>query len=131
MEEIVTLSNGTFYQLSECTVLMVTVPEVDIRMAKETMVFIQQHMARHGRQRVIVDIKPLKKITAEARMHYAQHECTPELTGVAFVVDNMLTRVFANFMLSINKMPCPTKIFTDREAATVWLESLPHETVSK
>jgi|ERR1035437_4557278 hypothetical protein len=44
-------------------------------------------------------------------------------TAVGLIVGTPLTRMMANFFLSVNKPPFPTRLFDDEESAVAWLQA--------
>lgn len=78
-----------------------------------------------GRPRpVIVDLRPVRSQSAEARMVFAGPEGTAVSTAVALVMGSPLTRVLGNFYLGFNRPEVPTRLFQSVEDAERWLASL-------
>jgi len=44
-------------------------------------------------------------------------------TAVALIVGTPLTRMMANFFLSVNKPPFPARLFDDEASAVAWLQA--------
>lgn len=73
----------------------------------------------------IIDLRPIRSQTAEARALFAGPEATVIAWAVALVVGSPLTRVLGSFYLGFNKPEVPTRLFTSTSEAATWLRSLP------
>jgi hypothetical protein len=72
---------------------------------------------------LFVDFSQIKSITKETRDYFSQDpRHTETYTAVALQVNNVLSRVLANFFMGINKPVRPTRVFDDRAKALEWLE---------
>ena len=77
-----------------------------------------------GRRRpVLVDLRPIRSQTAEARSVFAGPEATAVSTAVALVFDSPLTRVLGNFYLGFNRPETPTRLFNSVSEAEAWLRT--------
>jgi len=68
---------------------------------------------------VLVDMRHLAKADRPARDHFSSPEA--EATMVALLVDSAVSKVVANFVIGLYRMPVPTRMFTDESAAVGWL----------
>ena len=68
---------------------------------------------------VLVDMRFLAKADRAAREHFTGPEA--QATAVALLVASAVSKVVANFVISVQKLPVPVRMFTDQEAATTWL----------
>lgn len=73
-----------------------------------------------GRRPLLVDIRPMQHIEREARAYYSGLQ---SITARALLVGSPVTRVIANFFISINRPVIPTKLFTSETEAVVWLRN--------
>jgi hypothetical protein len=69
---------------------------------------------------VLVDMRFLAKADRAAREHFTGPEA--QATAVALLVASAVSRVVANFVIGVQRMPVPVRMFTDQDAATRWLE---------
>ncbi len=69
----------------------------------------------------LIDIREVKSISREARMHYAGDENAKVLNAVAMLVDSPVSRIIGNFFIGLNKAPFPCKLFSSESAAIEWL----------
>ena len=70
---------------------------------------------------VLVDARPARGITREAREYYADPAVLQHTIAQAILIDSGISRVVGNFFIGLNRTPFPTQLFTDREAAIAWL----------
>ncbi|MEQ1832032.1 MAG: hypothetical protein ABL977_03170 [Candidatus Eisenbacteria bacterium] len=77
-----------------------------------------------GRQLpVLVDLRPIRSQSAEARGVFAGPEATAVTAAVALVFDSPLTRVLGNFYLGFNRPETPTRLFNSVSEAEDWLRT--------
>jgi hypothetical protein len=60
--------------------------------------------------------------TKEAREYAAQESIRNRIKAQAIVLDNVATRIMANFYMKINRPRQPIKIFSDKKQAITWLQ---------
>lgn len=73
---------------------------------------------------ILIDFTNLKSATKEARDYMNQPE--GGLNGLirgAFLSNSVVTTVFINLYLKINKPSIPTRFFTNKEEALSWLKT--------
>ena len=73
---------------------------------------------------ILIDFTNLKSATKEARDY--MNDPKGGLVGLlrgAFLSNNVVTTVFINLYLKINKPSIPTKFFTNKQEALAWLKS--------
>ncbi|MGB5819309.1 MAG: hypothetical protein WBG90_07470 [Saonia sp.] len=68
------------------------------------------------------DIRGVKSVDKAAR-NYLAREGSVLIKAVALLVDNPLNKVISQFYVKANNPPIPTKVFTEREAALMFLET--------
>lgn len=68
---------------------------------------------------VLVDMRALAKAERTAREHFTSADA--QATAVALLVGSSVSKVVANFIIGMKKMPVPTRMFTDEAAAVSWL----------
>lgn len=67
---------------------------------------------------VLVDMATTAHVSRGARAVFGR-PC--QASRIALLGASPVDRVLANFILGINKLPCPTRFFTSRNEATDWL----------
>ena len=70
---------------------------------------------------VLVDMRQLLKAERSAREHFTSSEA--QATAVALLVGSSVSKVVANFIIGMKRMPVPTRMFTDEHAAVSWLQT--------
>lgn len=63
-------------------------------------------------------------ITPEATKHATSEEGTKYTLAITVLVDNLAKKLLFNFFMNVNKPKVPTKGFTKKEEAFVWLEEM-------
>jgi hypothetical protein len=74
---------------------------------------------------VLVDLRPVKSQSAEARALLAGPDAGQVGCAVALVIGSPLSRVLGSFYLRFNRPGTPTRLFASVEEAERWLLSLP------
>ncbi len=72
---------------------------------------------------VVVDLRPVRSQTAEARAAFAGAEATKVTLACALVIESPLSRVLGNFYLGFNRPQSPTRLFNSVEDAERWLST--------
>jgi hypothetical protein len=70
------------------------------------------------RHPMLVDMATTAQVSRGARTVFGK-PC--QASRIALLGASPVDKVLANFILGINKLPCPTRFFTSREEATAWL----------
>lgn len=70
---------------------------------------------------VLVDMRQLAKAERPAREHFTSAEA--QATAVALLVASSVSKVVANFIIGMKRMPVPTRMFTEEAAAVAWLST--------
>jgi hypothetical protein len=71
-----------------------------------------------SRHPMLVDMATTADVTRGARAVFGR-PC--QASRIALLGASPVDRVIANFILGINKLPCPTRFFTDKAEAMSWL----------
>lgn len=71
-----------------------------------------------SRHPMLVDMANTAQVSREARAVFGR-PC--QASRIALLGASPVDKVLANFILGINKLPCPTRFFTSRRDATEWL----------
>ena len=92
--------------------------------AKEHIETIKK-ITKEIRSPMLIDIRPLKSISREARDYYAGEETAKIQSVCALLIEGPVSRVIGNVYLGMNKPRIPTRLFTNEEKAIAWLENFP------
>ncbi len=124
MTEVITTRTAKLWLREDGVIQLVIRPGIKVQLAdaKENSAVVAQ-LAAEKRRPVLVDIRALLEIEREARTYYASAERVRLDTAVALLVGSPVTRVMANFFISINKPVIPTQLFTAEAEAVVWLKN--------
>ena len=71
---------------------------------------------------ILVDLRPLKSQTRDARNYYGSAEVMRNTAAVALLVSSRVSMVIANFFISVTKSAVPSRLFTDEAEAIEWLK---------
>lgn len=82
-------------------------------------VTLATHDLGRGAVPVLVDMRYLSKAERPAREHFTGPEA--KATAVALLVASAVSKVVANFIIGLQRMPVPTRMFTEETAALAWL----------
>ncbi len=72
---------------------------------------------------LLVDIREIKSISAEAREHFSLRGRESVVTAYAMMLSSSVSRMIGNFFLSFYNPAVPVKLFDREEEALVWLKS--------
>lgn len=74
------------------------------------------------RHPILVDMATTAQVSRGARAVFGR-PC--QASRIALLGSSPVDKVLANFILGINKLPCPTRFFTSRDEAMKWLVAEP------
>ena len=92
-----------------------SISEADAEAAMEKV----NALCGQNRHPMLVDMATTADVSRGARAVFGR-PC--QASRIALLGSSPVDRVLANFILGINKLPCPTRFFTDRSDALVWLK---------
>ena len=95
--------------------------EFELEDAKEAIAATWR-VAGERRRGVLVDSRGVRSQSKGAREYFKGEEAARRFAKVALLVDSPLSRMLANFFLSLGEHRIVTKLFTDEAAARAWLE---------
>ena len=74
----------------------------------------------------LADASSIRKINKEARDYFSSDQARKGVLAMAFVSDNPMTNMIANFFIAMNisRTKFPTKLFSQKRDAEKWLRSL-------
>lgn len=96
--------------------------EVTLDDARENLA-VTAELTRGHRVPVLVDLRPIRSQTAEARAYFAGPAATAVTRAVALVVASPVSRVLGNFFLGFNRPATPARLFTSVDEALAWLRT--------
>jgi hypothetical protein len=80
----------------------------------------------NGRARpTLVLMQDLARIDREARTFFASDAYLRLTAQTALVVSSPVSRVIGNFLIGINRLKFPCRVFDDQERAVAWLSGAP------
>jgi hypothetical protein len=98
--------------------------EIDISIAKE-LIKNRLEYSKGELMYAFIDFTNVKSVTKEARDYMNSPEGGLKgIFGGAFLSNNIVSNVFINLYLKINKPSIPAKFFTRKEDALSWLKEL-------
>lgn len=71
---------------------------------------------------MLSDIRRVQNADKSARQYLASEAGVRQLSAGALLVDNHFQKVISNLFILTNKLPVPSKVFTNKEKAISWLE---------
>ena len=93
---------------------------INLEIAKE--IVNQRKLYTEGlTYKAIVDISNLKKVELNARDYWASKESYACLSKLAIFSPSTLSKIIANFWLKVSKPYKPTKFFTNKTSAYMYL----------
>jgi hypothetical protein len=80
--------------------------------------------AAWGEQRrpVLVDAREVKFQNRDVRQYHSRPESMRRVSALALLVESPLSRIIANFFITLNKPATSTRVFTSEEEAHAWLK---------
>ena len=72
---------------------------------------------------IFIDLTNVYYTDAKARKYMATKEAVKYITAGAFLLDNEIMRLAGNIFIRIDKPVIPTKLFTDKDKALLWLSN--------
>lgn len=82
---------------------------------------IAREIAKDNTHPLLIDMTNIRLMNRGARQVYVAESERKYVIAVALVTTSITSRVVSNFFLGLNKLPVPTKLFNDKEAAKKWL----------
>lgn len=97
--------------------------EANLENAEELVNLIKTNFADVLPALLLSDISKLKNTTKEARDYIGSDAVAPLLKASAVIANSLLSKIIGNLFLKFNKPTYPTKLFSDKQAALLWLET--------
>jgi hypothetical protein len=110
------IENGIIHGIYRPTLKVIT---LDI--AKQ-MVTTRLKLSNGLTRPIFVDICNVVSIDKASRICLAEGDAMKCLSATAILVKNQITKLAASIYIRIDKPAIPTKFFTDKRAALLWLE---------
>lgn len=83
---------------------------------------ISAEMVNHTPRPLLCDLTNVVKMTQDCRRHFAGPEHAKTFSKAALIVTSPISRIIGNFFLGLNKPLKPTRLFTNKEDALLWLK---------
>ena len=102
---------------------------IEVEDAKEIDQLIVDELINNNHFVALIDARDVTStITAEAREFFANDELVLEIRKAqAIVVNNLHTKLLANFYMKFHKPKNPIKIFSDYDTAEKWIREIRKE----
>ncbi|MCH2042976.1 MAG: STAS/SEC14 domain-containing protein [Saprospiraceae bacterium] len=84
---------------------------------------LMKSMVPNQKLYIVSDLFGIKGTEKNARKFALDTEFVNKVGAIAFVTGSGASKIIANFVLRLNKMPYPSKMFTDRDKAIAWLKA--------
>ena len=97
------------------------VAEIDLATAQEATL-IRQKVLGDRIVPSIADISVVKRVPKETREFFSSSQAGEDLSALAVVISNPVTRTMGNFFLKFHQPKYPFKFFTTLDEATVWIK---------
>ena len=94
--------------------------EIGLEIAKHC-VKARIELAKGKAYPVLIDGRGVRFITKEAR-DYLGKEGSAQIIAGAMIVGSPLTQMLGNIFMRLNRPASPARLFTDEEAAKIWLQ---------
>lgn len=95
--------------------------------AKENMAAIAGFAVEQKRP-VLIDMRAIAGMEREARLYYADGGGRRVATAAALLIGSPVSRVIANFLISLNRPRIPVQLFTSEADAEKWLKQFLEKT---
>lgn len=97
-------------------------PQADVTLeAAEENHRVTRELAGDKSVLVLVDVRPARSITREARMSFSDPEKRANTIAQAMIVDSGISKVMGNLFIGLNKPDFPVRLFTSEDEAIDWL----------
>ena len=96
------------------------VKKLDFAVVKSATAFRKKMM--QGREiPAIADISIVKQVDKEARQFLSSPEAGENISALAVIIDNPVTRIVGNFFIKFNQPAYPLRFFPNVEEAMMWI----------
>ena len=75
----------------------------------------------------IADISLVKQIPKETRAYFSSVQAGEDLSALAVIIDNPVTRMMGNFFLKFHHPKYPFRFFTSQQEAMSWISRFVNE----
>jgi hypothetical protein len=118
------ITTTAVYETIEPHLFLITMKEnshVDLAEVDENYAAVMK-LAAGRRYAVLVDASHPCTITKEAMEYTNRPESYKFLIAQAIVVNSLANRLVGNFIIKFHKPASPTKLFSNKESAYIWLK---------
>lgn len=95
------------------------VSRIDLEAAKKATIFRKQ-ITQGRKLPSIANISSVKEVPKETREFFSQ-EAGDDLSALAVIISNPVTRIMGNFFLKFHQPKYPFKLFKDTSSAKKWI----------
>ncbi|MBF0539961.1 MAG: STAS/SEC14 domain-containing protein [Nitrospirae bacterium] len=111
------IEDGIIWEIQEASL-------VNLEMSMDTIETITNNLIDkiNGKKLLLVDMRNVKKQTAESRKFVSTDPSTKIIDKVALLTNNPISKTIANFFMGINKPLIEIKMFSNKQNAVNWLK---------
>jgi hypothetical protein len=122
-KEVIEIRNVKFWLEEDGILRAVTDPTAKITLedAKAHLETIRL-LNKGKRHPILADIRQIGAIYREARVYFSSEELAKDVSAVALWVGSPVSRIIGNFLIGMNKLFMPTRLFDSEEKALEWLK---------
>ena len=100
--------------------------ELTLEDAKAAIIACKQ-LSNGKKLPIFVDLTDIKSMNREARLYYGGVETAEVVTAIALFTPSSVSKMIGNFLIGLNKMVAPAKLFSSEEKALLWLKEYQDE----
>lgn len=97
------------------------VKKLDLAVAKSATAFRKEILAGQVMP-AVADISAIKHVDKDARQFISSPQAGEDLSALAVIINNPVTRMIGNFFLKFHQPAYPFRLFTSVEDATQWIK---------
>lgn len=85
---------------------------------------VRKEFQKEEKVKVLSDISKVWQVSKDARAFFATKQVTDLNIAMALITESLTSTILANFFMKFNKPAAPTKMFSSKEKALAWLETI-------
>lgn len=97
------------------------ISNLDLATAKAATAFRMQ-ITQGKRMPAMADISNVKNIDKATRQYFSSPQAGEDLSALAVIINNPVTRTIGNFFLKFHKPEYPCRLFTSIDEASLWIK---------
>ena len=97
------------------------VKELDLEIAQSATAF-RKEVLQGRKLPAVADISTIKHVSKEGRQFISSPQAGEDMTALAVILNNPVTRMMGNFFMKFNQPEYPFRFFSNIEEATLWIK---------